>query len=98
MNGGSVEDRPRSITAAQRIDIVPLPDLNHARTRRGAGERNQLGEVSAAVFGQRHRPPEEVDAEKPDGKLMQQIMQESDPAKKNALMEQYANEFPKTPT
>ena len=48
-----------------------------------------------AAFGQRHKAPEEVDAEKPDGKLMQQIMQESDPAKKNALMEQFANEYPK---
>src|SRR3954454_18775639 len=52
---------------------------------------------SVAAFGQRHKAPEEVDAEKPDGKLMQQIMQESDPAKKNALMEQYATEFPKLP-
>jgi len=52
---------------------------------------------SIAAFGQRHKAPEEVDAEKPDGKLMQQIMQESDPAKKNGLMEQFANEFPKTP-
>ena len=36
---------------------------------------------SLAAFGQRHKAPEEVDAEKPDGKLMQQIMQESDPGK-----------------
>lgn len=50
-----------------------------------------------AAFGQRHKAPEEVDAEKPDGKLMQQIMQESDAAKKNTLMEQYATEFPKLP-
>jgi tetratricopeptide (TPR) repeat protein len=50
---------------------------------------------AVAASGQRHKPPTEVDAEKPDGKLMQQIMQESDPAKKNALMEQFANEFPK---
>ena len=53
--------------------------------------------LSVAAFGQRHKAPEEVDAEKPDGKLMQQIMQEGDPAKKNALMEQYATEFPKLP-
>jgi tetratricopeptide (TPR) repeat protein len=52
---------------------------------------------AVAALGQRHKPPEEVDAEKPDGKLMQQIMQESDAAKKNALMEQFATEFPKTP-
>lgn len=51
--------------------------------------------IAVAAFGQRHKPPTEVDAEKPDGKVMQQIMQESDPAKKNALMEQFANEFPK---
>jgi len=50
---------------------------------------------AVAASGQRHKPPMEVDAEKPDGKLMQQIMQESDPAKKNALMEQFANDFPK---
>jgi tetratricopeptide (TPR) repeat protein len=53
--------------------------------------------LTVAAFGQRHKAPEEVDAEKPDGKLMQQIMQESDAAKKIALMEQYANEFPKLP-
>jgi tetratricopeptide (TPR) repeat protein len=52
---------------------------------------------AVAALGQRHKPPEEVDAEKPDGKLMQQIMQESDAAKKNALMEQFATEFPKAP-
>jgi hypothetical protein len=51
---------------------------------------------SLAAFGQRHKPPAEVDAEKPDGKLMQQCMQESDPAKKNALLEQYAGEYPKS--
>jgi hypothetical protein len=52
---------------------------------------------TVAALGQRHKPPEEVDAEKPDGKLMQQIMQESDAAKKNALMEQFAAEFPTNP-
>jgi hypothetical protein len=52
---------------------------------------------AVTAFGQRHKAPEEVDAEKPDGKLMQQIMQEADPAKKNALMEQFATEFPKLP-
>lgn len=52
---------------------------------------------AVAALGQRHKAPEEVDAEKPDGKLMQQIMQEPDAAKKNALMEQFATEFPKTP-
>ena len=49
---------------------------------------------SLAAFGQRHKL-EEVDAEKPEGKLLQQIMQENDPAKKTALMEQFAGEFPK---
>jgi tetratricopeptide (TPR) repeat protein len=50
-----------------------------------------------AAFGQRHPAPTEVDAEKPEGKLLQQIMQEADAAKKNALMEQFANEFAKAP-
>lgn len=51
--------------------------------------------LSAAAFGQRHKAPVEVDAEKPEGKLMQQFMQENDPAKKVALYEQFAKEFPK---
>ena len=51
-----------------------------------------LAIFAATAFGQRHKPPAVVDAEKPEGKLLQQAMQESDPAKKNALMEQSANE------
>jgi tetratricopeptide (TPR) repeat protein len=51
--------------------------------------------LATAAFGQRHKAPEEVDAEKPEGKLMQQFMQESDAAKKIALYEQFATEFPK---
>ena len=50
--------------------------------------------LSAAAFGQRHKAPVEVDAEKPQGKLMQQFMQESDEGKKFALYEQFATEFP----
>src|SRR5689334_18450806 len=50
--------------------------------------------LTAAAFAQRHKL-EEVNAEKPDGKLLQQIMQENDAAKKTALMEQFAAEFPK---
>ena len=49
---------------------------------------------SLATFGQRHKL-EEVDAEKPEGKLLQQLMQESDDTKKTALMEQFAGEYPK---
>lgn len=52
---------------------------------------------SMTVFGQRHKAPEEVDAEKPEGKLMQQFLQESDPAKKEALYEQFATAYPKDP-
>src|SRR5438094_1058844 len=48
--------------------------------------------VSAAA--QRHRI-DEVNAEKPDGKLLQQIMQEPDAAKKLPLMEQFVAEYPK---
>ncbi len=44
--------------------------------------------------GQRHKI-EEVNAEKPAGKLLQQIMQENDAAKKTALLDQFAREFPK---
>lgn len=50
--------------------------------------------LSLAAFGQRHKL-EEVDAEKPEGKLLQQIMQEGDPAKKVPLMEQFSTQFPK---
>jgi len=49
---------------------------------------------SLAAFGQRHKL-EEVDSEKPEGKLQQQFLQENDPAKKTALMEQFASQFPK---
>jgi Mor family transcriptional regulator len=41
---------------------------------------------------QRHRI-DEINAEKPDGKLLQQIMQENDAGKRTALMEQYTTEF-----
>jgi hypothetical protein len=47
-----------------------------------------------AAFGQRHKL-EEVDAEKPEGKLLQQCMQENDAAKKAALMEEFTGQFPK---
>ena len=49
---------------------------------------------SLAAFGQRHKL-EEVDSEKPEGKLLQQIGQENDPGKKTALMEQFATQYPK---
>jgi tetratricopeptide (TPR) repeat protein len=49
---------------------------------------------SLTAFGQRHKL-DEVDAEKPEGKLLQQCMQENDAAKKAALMEEFAGKFPK---
>jgi hypothetical protein len=49
---------------------------------------------AAAAWGQRHKI-EEVNAEKPEGKLLQQIMQENDTAKKTALLDQFSGEFPK---
>jgi tetratricopeptide (TPR) repeat protein len=49
---------------------------------------------SLSAFGQRHKL-EEVDSEKPEGKLLQQCIQENDAAKKAALMEQFAGQFPK---
>lgn len=52
---------------------------------------------SLAAFGQRHKV-EEVDTGKPEGKLLQQLLQENDPAKKTALMEQFASQFPKLET
>ncbi len=48
-----------------------------------------------AAFGQRHKL-ELVDSEKPEGKLLQQIGQENDAAKKAALMEQFTQQYPKT--
>jgi len=50
--------------------------------------------LSVAAFGQRHKM-ESVNAEKPEGKLLQQLLQENDQTKKAALMEQYVTEFPK---
>jgi len=50
--------------------------------------------LSLAAMAQRHKM-EEVNAEKPEGQLLQQVMQESDPAKKSALMEQFVQQFPK---
>lgn len=50
--------------------------------------------LSCAAFAQRHKI-EEVDSEKPEGKLLQQIMQESDVAKKKPLLEQMVTDFPK---
>src|SRR5215471_2576221 len=41
---------------------------------------------------QRHKI-EEVNSEKPDGKLLQQIMQENDAAKRTAFLEQFTTEF-----
>jgi tetratricopeptide (TPR) repeat protein len=51
---------------------------------------------TVAAFGQRHKM-EDVDAEKPEGKLLQQALQESDSAKKAALLEQFTEQFPKSP-
>ena len=44
------------------------------------------------AIGQRHKI-EEINAEKPDGKLIQQIMQENDAGKKTALLEQFTSEY-----
>jgi tetratricopeptide (TPR) repeat protein len=49
---------------------------------------------AAAAVGQRHKI-EEVNAEKPEGKLLQQIMQENDAEKRTALLDQFSAEFPK---
>jgi tetratricopeptide (TPR) repeat protein len=53
-----------------------------------------LVSLALAAFGQRHKL-EELDSEKPEGKLLQQIIQENDAAKKTALLEQFAQQYPK---
>src|SRR5215467_5632291 len=50
--------------------------------------------LALPIFGQRHKPPD-VDTEKPEGKLLQEIGQENDVAKKTALMEQFVQQHPK---
>ncbi|HEV2445525.1 MAG TPA: hypothetical protein VGS58_06370 [Candidatus Sulfopaludibacter sp.] len=50
--------------------------------------------LALGAFAQRHKM-EEVDAQKPEGALLQQVMQEGDQTKKAALMEQFAQQFPK---
>jgi hypothetical protein len=47
-----------------------------------------------AAFAQRHKL-DEIDTNKPEGKLLQQCMQENDALKKTALMEQFVEQFPK---
>jgi hypothetical protein len=50
--------------------------------------------VALTAFGQRHKL-EELDTEKPEGKLIHEMGNESDAAKKVALMEQFTQQFPK---
>ena len=49
---------------------------------------------SLTALAQRHSITE-IDGEKPDGKVLQQIMQAEDQAKKTALLEQFVDQFPK---
>lgn len=51
---------------------------------------------SVAAFAQRHKL-NEVDPNKPEGKLLQQCLQENDPIRKAALMEQFAGQYPNEP-
>jgi tetratricopeptide (TPR) repeat protein len=53
-----------------------------------------LTAFACTALAQRHKI-EEVDSEKPEGKLLQQIMQENDAAKRTPLLEKFAGEFPK---
>jgi hypothetical protein len=48
-----------------------------------------------AAFGQRHKL-EDVDTGKPEGKALQQALDETDEAKKAALLEQYVADYPKS--
>jgi hypothetical protein len=50
--------------------------------------------LTCAASGQRHKLAA-INAETPEGKALQAIGTESDPAKKLALMEQFATEFGK---
>lgn len=50
--------------------------------------------LTGAALAQRHKI-DEVDGEKPEGKLLQQIMQESDEGKRTPMLEQFAGQFPK---
>lgn len=52
-----------------------------------------LSLAAAPAWSQRHKIGE-VNAEKPEGLLLQQIGQESDAAKKTALMEQFLTQYP----
>jgi len=49
---------------------------------------------TCGAVAQRHKI-DQIDSEKPEGKLLQQIMQENDAAKRTPLLEQFAGEFPK---
>ncbi len=51
--------------------------------------------LAFTVLAQRHKAPEEVDSEKPEGKLLQQILTENDAAKKAELMTQFVGQYPK---
>jgi hypothetical protein len=53
-----------------------------------------LALAAAPAWSQRHKIGE-VNAEKPEGQLLQKIGQESDAAKKTALMEQFVAQYPK---
>jgi hypothetical protein len=48
--------------------------------------------LALSAAGQRHRI-DEINSEKPDGQLLQQIMQEADAAKRTALLEQFSTQF-----
>src|SRR5215469_9522651 len=49
---------------------------------------------ACTALAQRHKI-EAVDTEKPEGKLLHQIMQENDAAKRAALLEQFTAQYPK---
>lgn len=51
--------------------------------------------LTAAAFAQRHSSPE-IDARKPEGALLTQGVEESDPAKKAAILERFCAQFPKS--
>src|SRR5258706_594884 len=89
----AIVGRLRAIVAGQRIRrhfVVIFRRIRRVRMR----TLTLLIAFSLTALGQRHKI-EEVNSEKPEGKLLQQIMQENDAAKKTALLDQFASQFPK---
>lgn len=51
--------------------------------------------LTVAAWGQRHKSPEDIDTQKPEGALLMKGIEENDAAKKAPLLEQFCAQFPK---